>query len=156
VCLADGIVHIDRVVSGDADLVALVTEAADPVDIVLRVLAVGAKAFAFTRTGADVAVVQHEFTALADKFQQIVNDPQGGIQARLDSWRAEMGTLFTALFDPGRASSAIGKFDAATRRLLNPDVEESPLAHLMSAVRQQVSQVLDANRLCPDEHADMP
>ena len=34
VCVADGIVHIDRVVSSDADLVALVAEAADPVDVV--------------------------------------------------------------------------------------------------------------------------
>ncbi len=46
---------------------------------------------------------------------------------------------------PGpRESSAIGKFDDATRRLLNPDIEGSPLAHLMSAVREQIRQVLDA------------
>ena len=140
VCVADGAVHIDRVVSGDADLVALVTEAADPVDIVLRLLAVGAKAFAYSRTGTDVAVVQHEFAVLAGKFQEILNDPEDGLDARLDSWLDEV----VALFDPDRESSAIGKFDDATRRLLNPDIEGSPLAHLMSAVREQIRQVLDA------------
>ena len=142
--VADGSVHIDRLVSGDANLVALVTEAADPVDIVLRVLAVGAKAFAYSRTGTDAAVVQHEFAVLAEKFQDILNDPEGGVQARLDSWRDEVVALFTAQFDPDRASSAIGKFDAATRRLLNPDIEGSPLAHVMSAVGEQIRQVLDA------------
>jgi len=144
VCIADGIVHIDRVVSSDADLVALVTEAADPVDTVLRVLVVGARAFAYSRTGIDVAVVQHEFAVLAEKFQEILNDPAGGVQARLDSWRDEVVALFTAQFDPDRTSSAIGKFDAATRRLLNPDIEGSPLAHVMSAVGEQIRQVLDA------------
>jgi hypothetical protein len=144
VCVADGIVHIDRVVSSDADLVALVTEAADPVDTVMRVLVVGARAFAYSRTGIDVAVVQHEFAVLAQKFQEILNDPAGGVQARLDSWRDEVVALFTAQFDPDRASSAIGKFDAATRRLLNPDMEGSPLAHVMSAVSEQIRQVLDA------------
>jgi hypothetical protein len=156
---ADGAVHIHQVVSDDADLVALIIDAPDPVETLQQVLVVGAKAFAFSRTGTDVAVVQQEFAALVEKFghitHEVLNDPEAGIHARLDTWRAEMNAVFTALFDSDRASSAIGKIDtvmreagdrqlAATRRLLNPDTEESPLAHLMSAVREQISQVLDA------------
>jgi hypothetical protein len=167
---ADGIVHVRDLASADPDLLALVTGASDPEAVVQRALSTGARALVVAQVSVDTAVVETSFAALETQLRamlenatarvtgtttELLNDPERGICATLGSWKAEVSSLLEQTFDPQHSGSAVSKLDvvlrdaserqlSATRRLLNPDAEDSPLSRLMAGVRYQVATVLDA------------
>jgi hypothetical protein len=167
---ANGIVHVRDLASADHDLLALVTSASDPEAVVQRVLSTGARALAVAQVSVDTAVVEASFAALESQLRmmledatarvtgtttELLDDPERGISATLGSWKAEVSSLLEQTFDPQYSASAVSKLDvilrdaserqlSATRRLLNPDADDSPLSRLMTGVRDQVATVLDA------------
>ncbi len=167
---ADGIVHVRDLASADPDLLALVTGASDPEAVVQRVLSTGARALAVAQVSVDTAVVEASFAALENQLRvmledttarvtgtttELLDDPERGICAALGSWKAEVSSLLEQTFDPQHSGSAVSKLDvilrdaserqlSATRRLLNPDADDSPLSRLMTGVHDQVATVLDA------------
>jgi hypothetical protein len=170
VYVAGGIVHVRDLASADPDLLALVTGASDPEAVVQRVLSTGARALAVAQVSVDTAVVEASFAALENQLHrmledatarvtgtttELLDDPERGICATLGSWKAEVSSLLEQTFDPQHSNSAVSKLDiilrdaserqlSATRRLLNPDADDSPLSRLMVGVRDQVTTVLDA------------
>ena len=167
---ADGVVHIRDLSSADPDLLALVTGPGDPEAVVQRALSTGARALAVAQVSVDTAVVETSFAALETQLRtmlqdttarvtgsttELLDDPERGISATLGLWKADVSSLLERTFDPQHSGSAVGKLDvvlrdaserqlSATRRLLNPDAEDSPLSRLMVGVRDQVATVLDA------------
>lgn len=167
---ADGIVHVTDLSSADPDLVTLVTGSNDPEAVVQRTLSTGARALAVAQVSVDTAVVETSFAALENQLRMLLNDaatrvagtttemmddPEHGLSATLRSWKTDVGALLEHTFDPQHSGSAFGKLDvvlrdaserqlSATRRLLNPDADDSPLSRLLAGVRDQVATVLDA------------
>jgi len=166
----DGIVHVQNLASADPDLVSLVTGASDPEAVVQRALSTGARALAVAQVSVDTAVVETSFAALekqlhvllddaatrvAGTTSDLMDDPEHGLSATLLSWKTDVGALLEQTFDPQYSDSAFGKLDvilrdaserqvSATRRLLNPDADDSPLSRLLTGVRDQIATVLDA------------
>ena len=170
VYVADGVVHVNDLASADPDLLRLVVAADDPEAVVQRSLSTGARALIVARVSVDTAVVESSFAALEAQLRALLDDttmrvtgttadvidhPEHGISATLGSWKADIAALLEQTFDPRYRDSAFGKLDtvlrdaserqlSATRRLLNPDADDSPLSRLLSGVRDQVATVLDA------------
>lgn len=170
VYLVDGVVRVQDLATADPDLVTLVTGAGDPEAVVQRALSTGARALAVAQVSVDTAVVETSFAALQNQLHallddattritgtttELLEDPERGLSATLCSWKADVGTLLEQTFDPQHSGSAFGKLDvvlrdaserqlSATRRLLNPDADDSPLSRLLAGVRDQVATVLDA------------
>ena len=167
---ADGLVHITDVTTADPDLLAIVSSAADPEAVVQRALSTGARALSVAQASIDTTMVEQSFAELTRAFAghldqartqvvgaagDLLNDPGHGVAASLQTWRREVDALLDATFNPERSGSALGKFDRimqdssakqlkATRQLLNPDADDSPLARVLSGVKEQVSGILDA------------
>lgn len=170
VYLADGVVRVEGLASADPDLVTLVAGASDPEAVVQRALSTGARALAVAHVSIDTAMVETSFAALQNQLRALVDDaatqvtgttselladPEQGLPATLRSWKADVSALLEQTFDPQHSGSAFGKLDvvlqdaserqlSATRRLLNPDADDSPLSRLMAGVRDQIATVLDA------------
>lgn len=166
----DGVVHIHDLASADPDLLTLVLGADDPEAVAQRALSTGARALAIAQVSLDTAVVESSFAALETQLRSLLDDtttrmtgttadlldhPEHGISATLGSWKADIASLLEQTFDPRYSDSAFGKLDtvlrdaserqlSATRRLLNPDADDSPLSRLLTGVRDQVATVLDA------------
>jgi hypothetical protein len=129
----------------------------------------------------DTAVVENSFAALETQLRMLLDDtttqvagttadvldhPEHGVSATLRSWKTDIASLLEQTFDPRHGNSAFGKLDtvlreaserqlSATRRLLNPDADDSPLSRLLTGVRDQVATVLDAvGRLAEQVAAD--
>lgn len=178
---ADGVVHIHDLTSADPDLIKMVAGAGDPEAVVQRALSTGARALAVAQVSVDTAVVENSFAALEAQLRALLDDasarvagsatdvldhPERGMAATLGSWKMQVASLLEQTFDPRYSDSAFGKFDtvlrdaserqlSATRRLLNPDADDSPLSRLMTGVRDQVATVLDAvGRLAEQVAAD--
>jgi hypothetical protein len=178
---ADGVVHIHELASADPDLLTLVVGGTDPEAVVHRVLSTGARALAVAQVSIDTALVENSFAALENQLRALLEDttarvtgttadvldhPEHGISATLGSWKAEIASLLEQTFDPRYSDSAFGKLDtvlrdagerqlSATRRLLNPDADDSPLSRLLTGVRDQIATVLDAvGRLAEQLAAD--
>jgi hypothetical protein len=170
VCVVDGITYIRELASADPDLLTLVSGASVPEAVVQHVLSTGARALAVAQVSVDTAAVESSFAALEAQLRallddattrvtgrtsDVLNDPEHGVSATLGSWKAEITSLLTQTFDPRYNDSAFGKLDtvlrdaserqlSATRRLLNPDADDSPLSRLLTGVRDQITTVLDA------------
>lgn len=170
VYVVDGLVHLNDLASADPDLLRLVVTADHPEAVVQRILSTGARALIVGNISIDTALVENSFAALEAKLRALLDDtttrvtggtaeildhPEHGISASLGSWKAEIAALLEHTFDPRYSDSAFGKLDtvlrdaserqlSATRRLLNPDTDDSPLSRLLSGVRDQVATVLDA------------
>lgn len=168
--VADGVVHIRDLSTSDPDLVTLLVEGSDPTEVVLRVLAIGARVLAVSRTSMDTAVIEKSFGVLVDQLGGLLNDataqvagttsslltdPESGVHASLTNWKRDVAETLNAIFDPDRSTSAIGKLDAvmqsasekqliATRRLLNAEDQDSPLFGLFAGVQTQIGLVLDS------------
>jgi hypothetical protein len=178
---AEGVVHIHDLATADPDLLRLVTGAGDPEAVVQRALSTGARALAVAQVSLDTALVENSFAALETQLRALLDDtttrvagttadvldhPEHGITATLGTWRADIASLLEQTFDPRYSDSAFGKLDtvlrdaserqlSATRRLLNPDADDSPLSRLLTGVRDQVATVLDAvGRLAEQVAAD--
>ena len=178
---ADGVVHIHELASADPDLLTLVVGGTDPEAVVHRVLSTEARALAVAQVSIDTALVENSFAALENQLRALLEDttarvtgttadvldhPEHGISATLGSWKAEIASLLEQTFDPRYSDSAFGKLDtvlrdagerqlSATRRLLNPDADDSPLSRLLTGVRDQIATVLDAvGRLAEQLAAD--
>lgn len=167
---ADGVVHAHHLASADPDLLRLVVGAGDPEAVVQRALSTGARALAVAQVSVDTAVVESSFAALENQLRTLLDDtttrmtgttadvlghPEHGISATLGSWKADIASLLEQTFDPRYNDSAFGKLDtvlrdaserqlSATRRLLNPEADDSPLSRLLTGVRDQIATVLDA------------
>lgn len=170
VYVADGVAHVQNLASADPDLVSLLSSAREPEAVVQRVLSTGARALAVAHVSVDTAVVESSFAALEHQLRSVLDDaatrvagtttelltdPESGLVATLRSWKTDVSTLLDQTFDPHHRDSAFGKLDvvlrdvsdrqmSATRRLLNPDADDSPLSRLLTGVRDQVATVLDA------------
>lgn len=166
----DGVVHIHDLASADPDLLTLVVGSGDAEAVVQRALSTGARALAIAQVSVDTAVVENSFNALESQLRSLLDDtttrvtgttadllghPEHGISATLGSWKSDIASLLEQTFDPRYSDSAFGKLDTvlrdaserqltATRRLLNPDADDSPLSRLLTGVRDQVATVLDA------------
>ena len=166
----DGLVHITDITTADPDLLAIVTASPDPEAVVQRALSTGARALSVAQATIDTTTVEQSFAELTRAFAQhldqaqnqvigaagnLLNDPGHGVAASLHTWRREVDALLDATFNPERSGSALGKFDrimqdssakqlSATRQLLNPDAVDSPLARVLTGVKEQVSGILDA------------
>lgn len=178
---AEGVVHIHSLATADQDLLALVVGSGDAEAVVQRALSTGARALAIAQVSVDTAVVENSFAALESKLRSLLDDtttrvtgttedlfghPEHGISATLGSWKSDIASLLEKTFDPRFSDSAFGKLDTvlrdasdrqliATRRLLNPDADDSPLSRLLTGVRDQVATVLDAvGRLAEQIAAD--
>lgn len=178
---ADGVVHIHELASADPDLLTLVVGGSDPEAVVHRALSTGARALAVAQVSIDTALVENSFAALENQLRALLDDttarvtgttadvldhPEHGISATLGSWKADIASLLEQTFDPRYSDSAFGKLDtvlrdagerqlSATRRLLNPDADDSPLSRLLTGVRDQIATVLDAvGRLAEQLAAD--
>ena len=181
VSATDGVVHIHDLVSADPDLLTLVLDATDPEAVAQCALSTGARALAVAKVSVDTAMVESSFAALEAQLRALLDDtttrvtgttsdvldhPEHGIAATLGSWKADIATLLEQTFDPRYSDSAVGKLEtvlrnaeerqlSATRRLLNPDADDSPLSRLLTGVRDQVATVLDAvGRLAEQIAAD--
>jgi len=167
---ADGVVHVHDLSSADPDSLTLVVGSGDPEAVVQTALSTGARALAVAQISVDTAVVECSFAALESQLHVLLDDtnsrvngttadllghPEHGISVTLGSWKADIASLLEQTFDPRHSHSAFGKLDmvlrdaserqlSATRRLLNPDADDSPLSRLLTDVREQVATVLDA------------
>lgn len=177
----DGVVHIHGLATADPDLLTLVVGSGDAEAVVQRALSTGARALAIAQVSVDTAVVENSFAALESQLRSLLDDtttrvtgttaelrghPEHGISATLGSWKSDIASLLEQTFDPQYSDSAFGKLDTvlrdaserqltATRRLLNPDADDSPLSRLLTGVRDQVATVLDAvGRLAEQITAD--
>lgn len=136
----------------------------------LRALSVGARALAVVNASVDTGVVEASFETLRQQMAELVaagsgqltgaaselfDNPDTGVKAALARWSGDLAALMDTTFDPARTDSALGKLHlvleangdnqlAATRRLLNPDADDSPLSRLASSMREQIATVLDA------------
>ena len=179
--LVDGAVRITDLWCTDRDLTALVSEASDAESAVRHSLATGARALRVAHASIDTAVVERSFAALESQLKALLDDttarvtgttadllthPEHGIVATLGAWRAEVAAALDGMFDPQHADSALARLDtvlrdaserqlSATRRLLNPDADDSPLSRLLTGVRDQIATVPDAvGRLAEQLAAD--
>jgi hypothetical protein len=177
----DGVVHVHELATADPDLLTLVVGAGDPEAVVQRALSTGARALAIAQASVDTALVENSFAALETQLRSLLDDtttrvtgttadllghPEHGISATLGLWKSDIASLLEQTFDPRYSDSAFGKLDTvlrdaserqltATRRLLNPDADDSPLSRLLTGVRDQVATVLDAvGRLAEQIAAD--
>jgi len=149
---AEGVVHINDLATADPDLLTLITGAGDPEAVVQRALSTGARALAVAQVSVDTALVENSFAALETQLRALLDDtttrvagttvdvldhPEHGIAATLGTWRADIASLLEQTFDPRYSDSAFAKLDtvlrdaserqlSATRRLLNPDADDSP------------------------------
>jgi hypothetical protein len=165
-----GLVRITDLTSSDVDLLRILTSADDPEATVQRALAIGARALEVANASVDTAVVEASFENLRQRMSELVDagqgqltgtatelfdDPDTGVKAALARWSEQVQTLLEQTFDPARTDSAVGKLHlvlaesgdaqiAATRRMLNPDAEDSPLSRLAASMREQIATVLDA------------
>lgn len=170
VTLADDVLYIDRLTCTDADVVELVRRSDNPEAAVQRALAAGAQMLSMAQVRVDTAVVDQAFTALTREITalmaqttqtvttttaDLLHSPEHGINAALDAWHTKAIDLLAATFDPGRTDSAVATLDRvlrgagerqveATRRLLNPAGDESPLSQVFGGLRDQIGTVLDA------------
>jgi hypothetical protein len=166
----DGAVHIQDLWCTDPDLTALVAEASDAESAVQHSLSTGARALRVAHASVDTAVVERSFAALETQLRALLDDttarvtgttadmlthPEHGISATLGTWRADVSAALDGMFDPKQENSALARLDSvlrdaserqltATRRLLNPDADDSPLSRLLTGVRDQIATVLDA------------
>lgn len=166
----DGVIHIHNLTTADPDLLTLVVGSGDAEAVVQRAPSTGARALAIAQVSVDTAVVENSFAALETQLRSLLDDtatrvtgttadllghPEHGISATLGSWKSDITSLLEQTFDPRYSDSAFGKLDTvlrdaserqltATRRLLNPDADDSPLSRLLTGVRDQVATVLDA------------
>lgn len=170
VCVMDDVVHIRDLRSTDADLVGLLADATEPAELTIQALAIGARALRVSRVSIDTAMIEKSFAALTVQLATMLNDatsqvagttnsvltdPESGVHASLNNWKRDVTEALAAIFDPDRATSAIGKLDtvmqvatdrqlAATRHLLNAENEDSPLFRLFSGVQAQIGLVLES------------
>ncbi len=170
VTVAGSSLYIREISCSDRDLVALVDGADDPEGVVQRTLSTGARALAIAQVTVDTAVVEQSFAALERQLRDfidgadarvrgtaadVLDHPERGISATLGSWKADISSLLARTFDPQYTDGAFGNLDkvlreasdrqlSATRRLLNPEADDSPLSRVLAGVRDQVATVLDA------------
>lgn len=168
--LVDGTVQISNLWCTDPDLAALVADASDTESAVQHCLVTGARALRVAHASIDSAVVERSFAALESQLKALLDDttarvtgttadllthPEHGVVATLGVWRTEVAAALDGMFDPEHTGSALARLDTvmreaserqltATRRLLNPDADDSPLSRLLNGVRDQISTVLDA------------
>jgi hypothetical protein len=166
---ANGAVHIQDLTTADPDVFLIVSTAEDPEAQLQRVLSFGGRALRVTQASIDTTMVEESFAALSTKLgqhidqastrlgtaaHQVLHDPNNGVAPQLATWQREVDNLLDATFDPDRRGSAFGKFNemlteasdaqlSATRRLLNVDAEDSPVARLLSVIREQVKTIRD-------------
>ncbi|MDT0264338.1 hypothetical protein [Jatrophihabitans lederbergiae] len=134
----DGVVHIHDLASADPDLLTLVVGSGDAEAVVQRALSTGARALAIAQVSVDTAVVENSFATLETQLRSLLDDTTTRVT----------GTTADLLGHPEHGISA-------TRRLLNPDADDSPLSRLLTGVRDQVATVLDAvGRLAEQITAD--
>lgn len=176
---AGGAVYIRDLVTVDPDLLNLVESASDPEAVVQHALSTGAKALAIAQASVDTRMVEDSFAKLQAGLQaqidgagstvsaatgDLLNHPTTGVTASLALWRRDIESLMDSTFNPDRSSSAFGRLDqilaaanqdqlTATRRLLNPDADDSPMARLAATVQRQISTVLEAVALLSDKVA---
>lgn len=167
---ANGVVHIQDLVSGDPDLHAMVSSSLNPEQVVQHALSTGARALAVASASIDTKTVEDSFEQLMDRLTiqvdgaggvmasatgDLLNHPTTGLIASLQAWKADFDQALDATFNPDRGSSAFGQLGqilnaagetqlTATRRMLNPDADDSPMNRVLSSLKEQVATVLDA------------
>lgn len=173
------VVHIRELTTADPDLLALVETATDPEAVVQRALSTGARALAIAQASVDTRLVEDSFAKLLIGLQaqidgagstvsaatgDLLHHPTTGVTASLANWRSNIESLMDSTFNPDRSTSAFGRLDqilaasnedqlSATRRLLNPDADDSPMSRLLANVQSQISTVLQAVTLLSDKVA---
>lgn len=172
-----GVVHIRDLTTADPDLLALVKTATDPEAVVQHALSTGARALAIAQASVDTRLVEDSFAKLLIGLQtqidgagsavsavtgDLLHHPTTGVTASLADWRSNIELLMDSTFNPDRSTSAFGRLDqilaaanedqlSATRRLLNPDADDSPMSRLLANVQSQISTVLQAVTLLSDK-----
>lgn len=174
-----GAVYIRDLATADPDLLNLVENASDPESVVQHALSTGARALAIAQASVDTRMVEDSFAKLQAGLQaqidgagstvsaatgDLLHHPTTGVAASLALWRSNIEGLMDSTFNPDRSTSAFGRLDqilaaanqdqlAATRRLLNPDADDSPMARLAATVQSQITTVLQAVALLSDKVA---
>jgi len=88
--LANGVAHIQDLSTSDPDLLALLADAPDPAELILRALAFGARALAVSRVSLDARVTEKSFDELVDQLATLLNDATAQVT----------GTTASLLTDP--------------------------------------------------------
>ena len=174
-----GVLHIQDLVTADPDLLALVENSDAPEAVVQHALSAGARALAIAQASVDTRLVEDSFGKLLIGLQaqidgagstvsaatgDLLHHPTTGVTASLAQWRSNIESLMDSTFNPDRSTSAFGRLDqilaagnddrlSATRRMLNPDAADSPMARLTATMQNQISTVLQAVTLLSDEVA---
>ncbi len=163
-------VQITNLTSQDPDLIQIVGNAADPAAAVDRILSIGARATIAATASLDTTMVETSFADLQARMAELLQttagtidahtktalfDPDTGLDAAARAWTNQFSELVTQTLDPANPDGSIGKLVsqlqtqsaqsvAAHGRLLNPDVEDTPLFRLAATMRDQFSTVLQA------------
>jgi len=150
----------------DAEVVAFVREALDTDQAVHRCLEMGARALRLAGATLDTQLVEHRFGEMTSSLdrsvdelarrvdessRELLDEENGELSVALRSWLGEVRDLLGSTFDETSKKSAIAKLEtvlekarteqvASVRRLLDPDNDESPLAHWRSDIVREVRE----------------
>lgn len=148
----------------DPDVVAFVRDAQDVEAAVHRCLTMGARVLRTAGATLDGEVVEHHFEKMTSALEgtivdfaervdasatSLLDDEDGRLVLALRGWLAEVEGVLGATFDETSKKSVIAKLEAllerarteqvtAVRRLLDPDVDDSPLSRWRSEIVRAV------------------
>lgn len=168
VTVTDGTVTISGLEESDPELVALVEDAPDAVGAVRQCLRLGARAANAVRVSVDTDLVERRFDDMATRFDQqvteavasigsitegLLGEEDGALNGVLDSHRTALESLLGETFDPDSKRSVLALFEesmrqsaeaqqAAVRRLVSLDGDDSPLGRLKRELAHEVKEQL--------------
>ena len=152
----------------DAELAGFVESATDPVEATRTCLRLGARAARAVQSTVDTSLIERRFDEMQARFdrqlavtvesvsditRRLLDADGGELTVALERHRASLETLLGATFDPDSKRSVIALFDdmiasangaqeAAIRRLVSADGDDSPLGRLKRDLAREVRDQL--------------